>query len=129
MNFLRPIMLLLAASTILYSCSSDSEDPVPEPDVIAPNVDFSIPGNSGTSSTETPVVSNQIVVDIDAQDAGGVAKVEAFINNEKVGEDTTAPYQITIDVSNYTSKNNLAAKFTDYTLKVTVTDNSGNKNL
>nr|WP_288931245.1 Ig-like domain-containing protein [uncultured Allomuricauda sp.] len=127
MNFLRPIMLLLAASTILYSCSSDSEDPVPEPDVIAPNVDFSIPGNSGTSSTETPVVSNQIVVDIDAQDAGGVAKVEAFINNEKVGEDTTAPYQITIDVSNYTSKNNLTAKFTDYTLKVTVTDTSGNE--
>jgi len=129
MNFLRPIMLLLAASTMLYSCSSDSEDPAPtpEPDVIAPEVDFSIPGNPSSTSSETPVISNQIVVEVDAQDAGGVAKVEAFIDGEKVGEDTTAPYQIVIDVSSYASKNTLTGKFTDYILKVTVTDTSGNE--
>jgi hypothetical protein len=72
------------------------------------------------------VVSNQIQININAQDAEGIAKVEAFIDNEKVGEDTTAPYQITIDVSEYASKIAQTAKFTDYVLKVVVTDTSGN---
>ncbi|GLU45549.1 Ig-like domain-containing protein [Allomuricauda sp. NBRC 101325] len=123
--------LLVACITILYACSSDSEDPTPEPvpDTIAPEVEFTIPGNTtgGSSSTETPVISNQLVVNVDAKDAGGIAKVEAFINDQKVGEDTAAPYQITIDVSSYASKNASTGKFTDYTLKITVTDTSGNE--
>ncbi|MBO0331727.1 Ig-like domain-containing protein [[Muricauda] lutisoli] len=127
MKLPRLTIVALSSLFILLSCSSDSEEPTPEPDTVAPNVDFSIPVNSGASSTETPVVSNQIVVDIDAEDAGGVAKVEAFINNEKVGEDTAAPYQIVIDVSGYSSKNSLTGKYTDYILKITVTDTSGNK--
>jgi len=111
--------------TALLSCSSDSSDTTPEPDTVAPALDFTI---SGTSSGSEPiVVSNQMEININAQDAKGISKVEAFIDDKKVGEDTTAPYQITIDVSNYTSKNNLTAKFTDYTLKVTVTDTSGNE--
>ncbi|MEY8780251.1 Ig-like domain-containing protein [Allomuricauda sp. XS_ASV26] len=111
--------------TALLSCSSESSDTTPEPDTVAPALDFTI---SGTSSGSEPiVVSNQMEININAQDAKGISKVEAFIDDKKVGEDTTAPYQITIDVSNYTSKNNLTAKFTDYTLKVTVTDTSGNE--
>ncbi|MDF0708719.1 Ig-like domain-containing protein [Flagellimonas okinawensis] len=122
-------IVALTSLIVLFSCSSDSENPVPEPepDVVAPEVDFTIPGSTGGTTSQPPVFSNQIVVDIDATDAGGVAKVEAFLNNEKVGEDTTAPYQITIDISNYASKNNLTGKFTDYTLKITVTDTSGNE--
>ena len=118
-------VLMGIALTALLSCSSDSSDTTPEPDTVAPTLDFTI---SGTSSGSEPiVVSNQMEININAQDAKGISKVEAFIDDEKVGEDTTAPYQITIDVSNYTSKNNLTAKFTDYTLKVTVTDTSGNE--
>ena len=99
MRLTRLTFVGLLSIFVLFSCSSESDEPTPEPDVIAPVVDFSILGSSSSSNSETPIVSNQIVVEIDANDAGGVAKVEAFINNEKVGEDTTAPYQITIDVS------------------------------
>ncbi|MCR9264460.1 MAG: Ig-like domain-containing protein [Flavobacteriaceae bacterium] len=112
---------------LVISCSSDSEDPTPELDVTAPTANFNIAGTSSGSSTEPVVVSNQIQININAQDAGGIAKVEAFIDDQKVGEDTTAPYQITIDISGYASKNSLTGKFTDYVLKVTVTDTSGNK--
>lgn len=120
--------LALLSLLILFSCSSDSEDPTLEPDVVAPTVNFTISGTSGSSGSQPVVVSNQIEINIDAQDSEGIAKVEAFINNQKVGEDTTAPYQITIDISGYTSKNVLTGKFTDYVLKVTVTDTSGNTN-
>lgn len=109
-----------------FSCSSDSEDPTPEPDVTAPKVDFSISGAPSNVGSSPIVVSNQIQVNINAQDSGGIAKVEAFIDDQKVGEDNTSPYQITIDLSGYTSKNSLTAKFQDYVLKVTVTDTSGN---
>ena len=129
MHFLRSTAILLIAISFFYACSSDSENPAPAPvpDTLAPEVDFSISGNSSSTNSETPVLSNQFVVQVDAQDTGGVAKVEAFINNEKVGEDSNAPYQITIDISGYASKKNLTGKFTDYLLKVTATDTSGNE--
>lgn len=117
--------ILLTLITMLFSCSSDSEDPTPEPDVVAPTVDFSIAGSSGSGNSEPIVVSNQIQININAQDSEGIAKVEAFIDNEKVGEDTTAPYQITIDVSGYASKG-VTSKLTDYVLRIDATDTSGN---
>lgn len=127
MKHLLPNCLLIFLVSFLFSCSSDSEEPTPEPDTVAPQVDFSIAG-SQSSSTDVPVVvSNQIEISIDAKDSGGIAKVEAFIDDQKVGEDTSAPYQIIIDVSNYTSKQPSTNKFTDYTLKITVTDTSGNE--
>lgn len=110
-----------------YACSSESEEPAPEPDVIAPTVNFAIAGANSSSSGTTPVFSNQITIEINAQDAGGVAKVEAFINDQKVGEDTTAPFQITIDLSGYASKMPSSGKFQDYTLKIVATDTSGNQ--
>lgn len=127
MKLLRPTSILFIAFSILCSCSSDSSDPTPEPDTVAPTVDFAIAGISDSSNSQTVVVSSQIQINVDADDESGIAKVEAFIDGEKVGEDTAAPYQITIDVSSYASKNNLTAKFTDYTLKITVTDTSGNE--
>ncbi len=127
MKHLLPNCLLIFLVSFLFSCSSDSEEPTPEPDTVAPQVDFSIAG-SQSSNTDVPiVVSNQIEISIDAKDSGGIAKVEAFIDDQKVGEDTSAPYQIIIDVSNYTSKQPSTNKFTDYILKVTVTDTSGNE--
>ena len=119
---------LVSAITVLliiFSCSSDSEEPTPEPDTVAPTVNFGIAGFS-SSGSEPIVASNQIEININAQDAGGIAKVEAFIDDQKVGEDTTAPYQITIDISGFTSKIAQTTKFKDYTLKIVVTDTSGN---
>lgn len=123
-----PHLLLLSLSFIVFSCSSDSDEPTPpEPDIIAPIVAITIGGSTSSGNGETPVYSNQIIVNINAQDAGGVAKVEAFINDQKVGEDTTAPFQITIDLSGYTSKMPSSGKFQDYTLKIVATDTSGNQ--
>ena len=121
--------LLLIVLFTLFSCSSDSEDPTPEPepDVVAPNVTFNIAGSSNTNSGTTPVFSNQITIDISAQDAGGVAKVEAYINDQKVGEDVTSPFQIVIDLTGYTSKIPSSGKFQDYMLKIVATDTSGNQ--
>lgn len=74
-----------------------------------------VPDSSGGG---TIVVSNQIEVSIDAKDANGISKIEAFIDDEKKGEDKTAPYNIVIDVSAYASK--------EYTLKISATDLAGN---
>ncbi|MCB0371881.1 MAG: hypothetical protein KDD31_02595 [Muricauda sp.] len=124
-----PYQLLLIVLFALSSCSSDSEDPAPEPepDVVAPNVTFNIAGSSNTSGGTTPVFSNQITINISAQDAGGVAKVEAYISDQKVGEDVTSPFQIVIDLTGYTSKIPSSGKFQDYTLKIVATDTSGNQ--
>lgn len=123
-----PYPFLLSLLFIVFSCSSDSDEPTPpEPDVIAPSIAINIAGSTSSGSGETPVYSNQITVNINAQDANGVAKVEAFINDQKVGEDTTAPFEITIDLSGYTSKMPSSGKFQDYTLKIVATDTSGNQ--
>ncbi|WP_424989277.1 Ig-like domain-containing protein [Flagellimonas sp.] len=127
MNFLRSTILLLLTVGIFYSCSSDSADPTPEPDTVAPTVDFTIAGISNSSNSQTVVVSGQIQINVDAEDERGIAKVEAFINGEKVGEDTTSPYQITVDVSGFASKTAGTKKFKDYVLKIVVTDTSGNE--
>ncbi|SNR81021.1 hypothetical protein SAMN04488009_0182 [Maribacter sedimenticola] len=112
---------------IFISCSNDTEDShKSEFDIIAPKVEFTIAGFQQTKPTETIVVSNKIEVNIDVKDVGGIAKTEAFINNEKVGEDITAPYQIIIDISSFTSKIGATNKLKNYKLKITATDNSGN---
>ncbi len=117
--------LILLSFFLIVSCSRDSE-PKEEPDVIAPVIEFSIAGVPNNNSGEPPVVSNQIVVNINAQDQGGISKIEAFINDEKVGEDISAPYSIVIDISSYTSKVASTGKYENYTLKVTATDLAGN---
>lgn len=118
---------LLLFALLLTSCSSDSDSPdINEPDTISPEVTFSITGSPQNQGSEPIIVSNQIQLNIDATDAGGVAKVEAFIDDQKVGEDTTAPYRIVIDISGYASKQSQTSKFQDYTLKIVVTDTAGN---
>ena len=122
MKPISPTILFLFSILIFLSCSSDSEDPTPEPDTIAPTVSFTISGASGSGPI---VVSGQMEVNINAEDANGIAKVEAFIDNQKVGEDTTAPFNIIVDLSGYASKSS-AAKSQNYTLSVIATDTSGN---
>ena len=115
---------LLAISMLFSSCSKDSDNG-PEPDTTAPQVSFTIAGITNTGAG-TPVVSNQIQINVSASDAGGIQKIEAFINNEKKGEDTSAPYQLTIDVTGYASKGASSGKYQDYQLRVVATDLSGN---
>lgn len=109
---------------IATSCSNDGNEDIP--DTIPPEVSFSIEGTD-KSNGQPIVVSNQILVKINANDASGLQKVEAYIDDAKVGEDITAPFQFTIDVSGYASKTtNISSKYKDYTLQITATDIAGN---
>lgn len=124
-----PFAIFLLFLYLFFACSSDEQ--VEEPDTTPPTVSLKIAGLSTTqndnNSNETPVVSQQITVEIEAEDAAGIAKVEAFIDAEKVGEDVTPPFKIIIDLSNYQSKGiRLNKTQTLYTLAVTATDLSGN---
>src|SRR5690606_19483942 len=63
--------------------------------------------------------------------AKGISKVEAFLDDVKAGEDTEAPFEITIDLTLYAKKLRdkgivLSKTRTLYTLKVSATDLSGN---
>lgn len=108
---------------VFLSCTSDDKE---TPDVIAPVLEFNISGATNTTTNTPMLVSNLIEVTINANDAGGIRKIEAFINDDKVGEDSTAPYNISIDISTYASKKGTSNKYKDYTLKIVATDLSGN---
>lgn len=111
---MRIFPLLLILLLVFTSCSKDEETP----DTTPPTVSLTIVGIPGSTSGEPIVVSNQIEVNISANDANGISKIEAFIDTDKKGEDKTAPYNLVIDISSYASKN--------YTLKVVATDKAGN---
>ncbi len=118
--------LKILIGCFFFACSDES-DATNESDVVSPTIEFSIAGIDNTSSTnEIPVLSKQITINIDAEDERGINKIEAFINNVKEGEDSSAPYQIIIDISSYTSKVASTQKYQEYILKVVATDNSGN---
>ncbi|WP_047419660.1 Ig-like domain-containing protein [Cellulophaga sp. Hel_I_12] len=117
-------LLLAFLFGFLFSCSSDSENKE-VPDIVAPDLAFSIAGFP-KSNTSPIIVSKSFEININAKDEGGISKIEAFINNEKVGEDSTAPYLINIDVSTFTSKIANSQKYKDYVLKVTATDKNEN---
>lgn len=132
------LLLFLLIFALILGCSKDeSKEPVEEPDTIAPEVMFEIaglPGDNGTggegspSDTTSVVVPNVIVIEISAEDAKGVEKVEAFVDGEKAGEDLVAPFSITVDFSKIQAKGIILSKSeTQYTLKVTATDLSGNQ--
>lgn len=121
-SILLPTLFLL--SILCVSCSNDNEEIL---DTNPPTVSFSIKGITQSTIESPPIVGNIIVIEIDAQDANGINKVEAFLNETKVGEDNNAPFKISIDLKQYT--NNTSGKGTVlnktqtlYTLKVTATD-------
>ena len=123
-NYLRALMLLIPI--VFIACSSDSEEIDPlTTDNTPPTLDLTFQGFPNVSAGTAIVVSEKLEISISAQDANGIAKIEAFVNNEKVGEDTTAPFAITVDVSQYASKS-LTGKYKDYTLKIVATDKAGN---
>ncbi len=122
----NPFYYLIIISLLLCGCSSDSDNqPENIPDVTAPELSINLTGFPSDSSNPI-VVSNSLEINIDAKDDGGIAKIEAFLNDINVGEDTTAPYKIIVDVSSLNSKNGSTGKYKDYILKVTATDRAGN---
>jgi len=124
------LILLVIPILIFQSCSKDPEpnkEQVLVDDVVAPTINFSISGIDESSSNQPIVVSDQIEISIDAKDASGIQKVEAFINATKVGEDTTEPYEIIIDLSGYSSTSGKSRLDENAVLKVVATDTNGNE--
>ena len=107
----------------LFSCSSDLEE---VPDTISPKVTFLIAGIPEAVGDGSVLVGSQIVVKVEAVDAGGIALIQAFIDDEPVGEVNILPYSISLDLTSYTSKTSGSEEFIDYSLKVVATDIAGN---
>ncbi len=123
-KYLNIFTLLLVI--IFFACSSDNEDTNPlDSDVTPPVLEISFTGIPGTDEGTAIIVSQQLEIKIEAEDANGIQKIEAFVDDQKVGEDTTAPFAITVDLSGFSSKT-LKGNFKDYILKVVATDKAGN---
>lgn len=121
------VLCLILLNLVFIACSKDStNESETVPDVTAPEISISIAGFLNNAAGESIVVSNSIEINIDAKDEGGIDKIEAFLNNEKVGEDTSAPYKIIVDISSLDSKNPSSGKYKDYILKIIATDKAGN---
>lgn len=115
---------LFLLSVLCISCHKDNEEEIP--DTTPPTVNFSIKGITQNNTEEPPIIGNTIEIEINAQDSKGISKVEAFLNNTKVGQDKEAPFKIAIDLTQYVSKLNDKGTILQYTLKVSATDLSGN---
>src|SRR5690606_8588297 len=94
---LRTFFVLFILS---ISCSKDEDE---APDTTPPSMAFTIKGIT-QNNAQPPVIGNTIEIEIDAQDAKGISKVEAFLDDSKVGEDNEAPFKITIDLTQYSKK-------------------------
>lgn len=111
---------------IFISCSKDAEEtPKEVVDITAPTLDFTISGVDITSSAPL-LVSDVLEISIEATDASGISIVAAFIDDEKVGEDTTAPFNITVDLSSYGNTSGKSSNDLNSTLKIVATDTKGN---
>ncbi|TRZ43779.1 Ig-like domain-containing protein [Robertkochia solimangrovi] len=118
-----PLLLI----SVISSCSKDEKE---IPDTTPPEVSLTFMNIPETAAGETPVVSTKIDIEINADDAKGIKLIEVFLNDVKMAEDDTPPFKFSIDLSEYESKTSKIQNKTQqyYTLKVTATDNSGNKN-
>ena len=123
-KYCRLVSLLF--SFVLIACSSDSDklDPL-ESDDTPPTLELSFSGSPTATPGTAIIVSQEIEVSISAEDANGIQKVEAFLDGDKVGEDTTAPFLIRIDISQLASKS-VSGKYKDYILEIVATDRAGN---
>ena len=82
--------------------------------------DTTPPTVSITSPKDNAVVSGVVTIKVDASDNSGIAKVEFYIGESKVGEDSSKPYEYSWDTKK--------TKDGTYVLTVKATDGAGNKN-
>lgn len=80
-------------------------------DTTAPSVNITAPSNGAT-------VSGTVTIAASATDNVGVTKVEFYINNNKVGEDTSSPYEYSWNTTGYSNGT--------YSLKAIAYDAAGN---
>lgn len=98
---LRTFFLLLLSSTLL-GCLSDAppateSDTTNPPTVVDPPptpVDSEPPSVSILSPGDGQIVGSSVTISVSASDASGIAVVEFFANNSKIGEDNSAPYEL-----------------------------------
>ncbi|WP_109301652.1 Ig-like domain-containing protein [Aquimarina sp. AU474] len=108
-------VLFIVLLSILNSCGSDDALP---PDTTPPaNITLTLNDVAGDDNTVIRI-SNTIQVKANASDDVGVFKIELFIDNQKIAEDTTAPFELTADVSSFETG--------EHILKVTASDAAGN---
>ncbi len=82
--------------------------------------DTTPPTVSITSPKDNAVVSGVVTIKVDASDNSGIAKVEFYIGESKVGEDSSKPYEYSWDTKKM--------KDGTYVLTAKATDGAGNKN-
>ncbi|MCK8523818.1 Ig-like domain-containing protein [Aquimarina sp. D1M17] len=100
---------------MLASCGTDDNLP---PDTIPPsNITLTI-NDLSDDNTEPIRISKNLDIKVNAEDDRGVSKVEVFIDNQKINEDVTAPFEISVDVNSFETG--------EYTLKISVSDEAGN---
>ena len=112
---------------VCFSCTTDTEETSKETvDTTAPTLSFSIE-DIEVSSNDPIRVSGKINIKIEATDVSGISKVEVYINNEKVAEDTSSPFDLSIDLSSYTSTSSLKKFDSNAILKIIAYDKAGNE--
>jgi len=82
--------------------------------------DTTPPAVSITSPKDGAVVSGVVTIKVDASDSGGIAKVEFYVGDSKLGEDSSKPYEYSWDTKKM--------KDGTYVLTAKATDSAGNKN-
>ncbi len=82
--------------------------------------DTTPPTVSITSPKDNAVVSGVVTIKVDVSDSSGIAKVEFYVGESKVGEDSSKPYEYSWDTKK--------TKDGTYVLTVKATDGAGNKN-
>ncbi|XLS29424.1 Ig-like domain-containing protein [Flavobacteriaceae bacterium M23B6Z8] len=97
---------VILSITLLSSCSSDSDND----DLIPPTISFELPSDR---------LGAKFNVDVDAEDNNEVAKVEIFINNDRIASDPQPPFFFVVNLQDKEPGT--------YQFKAVATDGSGNK--
>ncbi|TLF40780.1 Ig-like domain-containing protein [Maribacter aurantiacus] len=125
---IRKLCYSILFVVLLQSCSTEEEQQK-IPDTVAPVIEVSIAGISNLSMGPIKVGSS-VNISIDAKDESGIKRVEAFIDDQKVGEDLIAPYELILDLTSFSSKKQvISSKNADYKLSILVTDIADNQTL
>ncbi|PKV51920.1 hypothetical protein ATE84_4020 [Aquimarina sp. MAR_2010_214] len=91
---------------LLQCCSSDDSNNLVEKDTTPPSINsFTINNVSGNNINTPILISTTLELDIDITDDLGVTTIEIFIDAIKVANNTTPPFNFSIDVSQYNSGN------------------------
>ena len=96
----------LASMLLLASCQEDFKDEV------QPTISITSPAAGQKIWLDAPLT-------VDATDEQGVSKVAFYLDDELIGEDTEAPYELMLNTKEYEDG--------DYVLRTVAYDGSGNQ--